>query len=90
MKYVLVRTYSAGVHYGELVERNGREVTLANTRRIWSWQGANSLSEIATNGCAKNSRISVSVPSNVLPEMIEMIEMTDKAVKVLSEISWNQ
>ncbi len=90
MKYVLVRTYSAGVHYGELVERNGREVTLANTRRIWSWQGANSLSEIATNGYAKGSRISVSVPSNVLPEMIEMIEMTDKAVKVLSEISWNQ
>ena len=33
-KYVLIRTYSAGVHVGELVSRKGKEVVLANTRRI--------------------------------------------------------
>ncbi len=27
--YVVVRTYSAGVHVGELVKRDGKEVTLA-------------------------------------------------------------
>ncbi len=39
--HVLVRTYSAGVHFGILVKRDGKEVTLANCRRIWSWNGAN-------------------------------------------------
>ena len=37
--YVVVRTYSAGVHCGKLENRNGREVTLKETRRIWSWKG---------------------------------------------------
>lgn len=33
-KIVLVRTYSAGVHVGELVSRNGQEVTLREAHRI--------------------------------------------------------
>lgn len=46
-KRVLVRAGSAGVHYGNLEEREGPEVLLSNARRIWSWNGALSLSEIA-------------------------------------------
>lgn len=49
---VLIRTYSAGVHFGTLIERNGQEVHLKEARRLWSWQGALSLSEIAAKGCA--------------------------------------
>lgn len=45
-QYVVVRTYSAGVHAGELVSQNGKEVTLKNARRIWYWRGANTLHEI--------------------------------------------
>ena len=33
--FVIVRTYSAGVHYGRLVSRNGKEVVLSGARRIW-------------------------------------------------------
>ena len=33
--YVIVRTYSAGVFAGNLVRREGKEVELANARRIW-------------------------------------------------------
>lgn len=39
-KEVIVRTYSAGVHVGELVSHKGTEVTLKNARRIWKWVGA--------------------------------------------------
>lgn len=46
-KQVLVRTYSAGVHFGVLVKREGQEVHLKNARRLWSWSGAFSLSENA-------------------------------------------
>jgi hypothetical protein len=44
-KYVIVRTYSAGVHFGRLVARRGKEVDLADARRIWFWKGANTLNE---------------------------------------------
>ena len=32
-KQVIVRTYSAGVHFGRLVERDGKEVVLNDARR---------------------------------------------------------
>ena len=75
---VLVRTYSAGVHIGTLKERNGKEVTLMNARRLWSWSGAFTLSAVATKGVdRKESRISVAVPEILLTEAIEIIPISD-------------
>lgn len=77
---VLVRTYSAGIHFGELVSRDGREVTLKNARRLWSWSGACSLSQVAVDGVdLDGSRISVTVPSITLTEAIEIIRMSERA-----------
>ena len=39
-KFVLVRTYSAGVFAGFLAKRKGKEAELENARRIWYWDGA--------------------------------------------------
>ena len=50
LKYVIVRTYSAGVFAGELESKNGQEVVLRNARRIWYWSGAASLSQLAMEG----------------------------------------
>jgi len=50
--YVVVRTYSAGVHCGELSARRGKEVDLVNAKRIWRLNGANTLNEIANHGVA--------------------------------------
>ena len=85
---VLVRTYSAGVHFGELEQRDGKEVTLKNARRIWYWDGACSLSQIAVDGLPndENQKISVAVPSILLTESIEIISMTETATKNLSEV----
>jgi len=75
-KKVLVRAGSAGVHYGTLVEREGQEVHLKNARRIWSWQGALSLSEIAKNGLnVSASKISVPVESTILTTALEIHEI---------------
>lgn len=71
---VIIRTFSAGVHVGAIKERNGQEVTLVNARRIWSWKGALSLSEVATAGVIrKDSKISVAVPEITLLQAIEII-----------------
>ena len=47
---VIVQTYSAGVHFGYLRRREGKEVELERSRRIWRWFGAWTLSEIANKG----------------------------------------
>ena len=71
---VIIRTYSAGVHVGQLTHREGREVTLTNARRIWSWSGAFTLNEISQSGLdRKKSRISKPVPEILLLEAVEVL-----------------
>lgn len=81
LKYVIVRTYSAGVFAGYLVSRKGKEVVLANARRIWYWAGAASLSQLAMEGTSKPSqcKFPVEVLSVTLTEAIEILGTTEKA-----------
>jgi hypothetical protein len=80
-KYVIVRTYYAGVHAGVLKSREGKEVVLTDARRIWYWDGAASLSQLAVDGTSKpnNCKFPVAVPEILLTEAIEIIPATDKA-----------
>lgn len=74
---VIIRTYSAGVHIGELKARDGREVTLVNARRLWSWEGAFTLNAVATKGVKReSSRISCNVPEILLLEAIEVLPVS--------------
>ena len=61
---VLVRCRNAGVHVGELVERNTETLTLKNANRIWRWRGAHDLSYVAMHGVNRKeyTRISCLVP----------------------------
>jgi len=79
--YYIIRTYSAGVHAGELVKRDGKEVKLKNARRIWYWDGAATLSQLAVDGTAKpeNCKFPCEVPEIILTEAIELIPCTTKA-----------
>ena len=86
--YVVVRTYTAGVHCGELVSLKGKEVALSNTKRIWSWTGAWTLNEIASVGPGEGSKISCAAPSNTLTEAIEVLECTPAARAKLEAASW--
>ena len=81
MQYCMVRTYSAGVFAGYVKERNGKEATLVNARRIWYWDGAASLSQLAVDGTSKaqNCKFPCEVPEVILTEVIEIILMTEKA-----------
>ena len=89
-KYVVVRTYSAGVHAGELVSRKGKEVVLKNARRIWYWKGAASLSQLAMEGvkCPNECKFSVPVNEITLTEAIEIIPTTkdgEKNIRAVKE-----
>ena len=87
-KYVIVRTYSAGVHAGTLVSQKGKEVVLMNTRRIWYWKGAASLSEMAVSGVKTplDCKFSVPVGENTLTEAIEILACTPEAKKNIQAV----
>lgn len=93
MKYVIVRTYSAGVFAGELESRSGQEVILRNARRLWYWDGAASLSELSVEGVSKpdNCKFPCEVDRVELLQAIEILDVTEKAresikgVKIWSE-----
>ena len=80
-RYVIVRTYSAGVFAGYLERHEGKEVTLSDARRLWYWVGAASLSELAVAGTSqpKKCKFPVPVAQIVLTEAIEIIDATPEA-----------
>lgn len=81
---VIVRTYSAGVHFGTLRSKDGDEVVLDGARRLWRWRGANTLSEIATKGLdAANSAIACAVDGHRLKGWIEILPCSAEAAKVI-------
>jgi len=84
----MVRTYSAGVFLGTLKERNGKEVTLTDARRIWYWDGAASLSQLATTGTSKpkNCKFPAPVAEVLLTEAIEIIPVTEAAIASIAAV----
>jgi hypothetical protein len=92
-RYVIVRTYSAGVFAGILVSRKGKEVVLADARRIWYWTGAATLSQLAVDGTSspKTCKFPCPVPRVELTEAIEILDVTDAARKSIEAVPvWAQ
>lgn len=92
-KTCIVRTYSAGVFLGTIKERNGKEVLLENARRIWYWDGAASLSQLATDGTRKpkNCKFPAPVAEVLLTEAIEIIPATEAAIASIASVpAWKQ
>lgn len=82
-KKCIFRSYSSGVHFGELSEKDGKEVIIKNARRLWYWKTTNkgiSLSEVALSGLAKDSKVCAPVDAIWL-EAIEIIPCTKEAIK---------
>ena len=85
--YVIVRTLSAGVFAGILESRTGKEVFLSQARRIWYWEGAASLSQLAVDGTRCPKECKFPAPVNVtLTEAIEILETTPQARKSIESV----
>ena len=84
----IVRTYSAGVFFAEVESRNGKEAVLTNSRRLWYWSGAASLSQLAVTGTSNPSgcKFPVAVARMELTEIIEIIDVTDEAAKSIDSV----
>lgn len=71
----IIRTYSAGVHFGIVKWASEMEVHLVNAYRLWKWEkGGLSLSAVNQNGL-KGGRINYT-GEIYLPNVIEFLPMT--------------
>lgn len=89
LPYVIVRTHSAGVFAGRLKSRDGKEVVLVDARRLWYWDGAASLSQLAMEGTTKpeNCKFPCIVQRVILTEAIEILNTTAEARKSIKNVS---
>ena len=82
-KYVIVRTYSAGVHMGLVEDINKAQIILSDTRRMRKFvclDDGDSLSHIALNGISPESAITAAIPS-ILLQWIEVIPLSERALQ---------
>ena len=89
MEYCIVRTQSAGVFAGYLKSRDGQEGVIANARRLWYWDGAASLSQLAVDGVSKpkNCKFPTEVSEITVLQIIEILPATEKARKSISGVT---
>ena len=88
----IIRTYSAGVHYGEVISQcgeTGKRVRLKNAIRIWRWERAASLSQLAMEGVKNPNgcRFAMPVDEIELTEAIELIPCRKEAIKNLDGVT---
>lgn len=92
MEKVIVRTYSAGVFFGELDadsrSPDGKRGVIKNARRLWFWSGAASLSQLATKGPSnpKGCKFPAAVESIEVTEIIEVLPVTDQAAASIEAV----
>lgn len=87
LEYKVVRTYSAGVFAGYVKSRNGQEVQMIKARRLWQWQGANELCDLATNGVQTPSGCKFSAEVSVLLlQAIEILDVTVRAQDIIQKV----
>lgn len=87
-KKVIIRGDRSGVFFGTLVAKEGTEVKLENCRRLWYWDGAASISQIAVDGVSRPNecKFTVTVDSIVIMDVIEIIPCTDKAIDIIEGV----
>ena len=91
--YVIVRGNHSGVFFGELKERSGQEVELLNARKLWYWDGAAAVEQIAKDGVKNPNacKFTVSVESMIITDAIQILPCTnDAAENIMAVKEWKR
>ena len=80
-KMKIVRCNGSGVWAGEVASQDGDTAVLKNAIRIWKWEGAASLSELAVSGTkmAVNCKFCIPVDEVEVFNVLEIIKCTAAA-----------
>ena len=84
----IVRGDRSGVFFGEIKSREGREVVIGNCRRLWYWDGAASLSQLAAEGVKmpRDCKFTVTVEELCVLDAIEIIPCTEEACESIDGV----
>jgi len=87
-KKCIIRGDRSGVFFGTVKSINGRNVELETVRRIWYWDGANSISDLALQGTKKpdDCKFTKSVEQLLLTDVIEIIPATPEAITNIESV----
>lgn len=91
-KRVVIRSYGAGVFYGILTEAESMgdkyAVELTDARRLWYWDGAASITQLAVEGVTApdNCKFTIRSERVVVASVIEIHGVTEKAIKSIESV----
>lgn len=88
-KYCVVRGAEFGVFAGTVEALDGGMALMKDARRLWYWEGAASLSQLAMEGVKKpeKCKFTVRVTSILLQNVIEIIPTTNEAKESIEEVA---
>jgi hypothetical protein len=88
-QYYIVRATNAGVFFGKITDRKNDEVTMADVRKLWRWDGACAVEQLALEGTKKpdGCNFTVSVPSLVVLGVNQVIPCSEEAVKSIKAVA---
>lgn len=77
------------MYFRRVSRKNGREVKLENCRRLWYWDGAASISQLAINGTTNpcECKFTVTVPEIEILDAIEIIPCSKEAIKSIESVA---
>lgn len=87
-KKVIIRADRAGVFYGTLTAIEGDEAIIKDCRRLWYWDGAASLSQLAAEGVKKpqNCKFTMTIPEIGVRRVIEVIPVSAVAADNIEKV----
>jgi hypothetical protein len=91
-KKVIIRSYGAGVFFGTLneaeIQGDKLIVELLNDRKLYYWDGACAVQEIADKGTLKTEecKFTVTVESQIISSVVEIIPCTEISIKVIEGV----
>lgn len=84
----IVRGNNSGVFYGTVDKIEGPTVTMSNVRRLYYWEGANTISQIAEEGVKfpDKCKFTMSVKDMVILDGIEISKCRKEAITNLDGV----
>ena len=89
LPYVVIRSRDSGCHAGYLESEDGTTVVLVNSRRLYYWDGAATLSQLAEEGVKspENCKFPQPVTRITVYSICEKIEATEECRKSIENVS---
>lgn len=87
-KYVIVRGDRSGVFAGYVKERKGQEITLTKARKIFYWNGACAVEQLARDGVSKpkECKFTVVIDEICILDVIQILPATEKSRLIIEGV----